>query len=225
MNLGIGDAMNLGWKLAAVLAGHGRPELLESYEPERRSVAETILRNADRGFELEASDSRLLALTRRTVLPLAVPVLARLSPAQHMIFRLFSQTWIRYRSSDAVTQQPPIGHGLRAGDRIPPDLLEVSGCPGGIRHQPLLVTGEQPGHDRASALEHLVRQYVPAGAVVTVALDTPAGRRLAGSGAARIILARPDGHAGYVGPADDLEPLRAYLTRWYHPPARPDPPA
>jgi len=38
-NTGIGDAMDLGWKLAAVVNGWGGPELLTSYERERRPVA------------------------------------------------------------------------------------------------------------------------------------------------------------------------------------------
>ncbi|MFJ4655935.1 FAD-dependent monooxygenase [Nocardia sp. NPDC088792] len=38
-NTGIGDAVNIGWKLAAVLAGWGAPALPASYEPERRAVA------------------------------------------------------------------------------------------------------------------------------------------------------------------------------------------
>src|SRR5262249_13351677 len=35
MNTGIGDAVNLGWKLAALLRGCANPSLLDSYEPER----------------------------------------------------------------------------------------------------------------------------------------------------------------------------------------------
>jgi len=43
LNLGIGDAMNLGWKLAATVQGHAAAGLLESYQRERRPVAEQIL--------------------------------------------------------------------------------------------------------------------------------------------------------------------------------------
>lgn len=39
MNTGIGDAFDLGWKLAATIAGFGGPELIASYESERRPVA------------------------------------------------------------------------------------------------------------------------------------------------------------------------------------------
>ncbi len=45
-NTGIGDAVNIGWKLAAVLAGWGGEDLLESYEAERRPIAERTIREA-----------------------------------------------------------------------------------------------------------------------------------------------------------------------------------
>jgi 2-polyprenyl-6-methoxyphenol hydroxylase-like FAD-dependent oxidoreductase len=44
MNTGIGDAVDLGWKLAATIKGFGGPELLASYQAERRPVG---LRNRD----------------------------------------------------------------------------------------------------------------------------------------------------------------------------------
>ena len=43
LNLGLGDAMNLGWKLAAAVNGDAPPDLLASYETERRPVAEQVL--------------------------------------------------------------------------------------------------------------------------------------------------------------------------------------
>ncbi|WID94973.1 FAD-dependent monooxygenase [Bosea vestrisii] len=46
MNMGIGDAVDLGWKLAAVLQGWGGPELLASYTAERRKVHERTIAEA-----------------------------------------------------------------------------------------------------------------------------------------------------------------------------------
>ncbi len=45
-NTGIGDAVNIGWKLAAVIDGWGGDDLLGSYEAERRPVAEQTIREA-----------------------------------------------------------------------------------------------------------------------------------------------------------------------------------
>ncbi|MEU8687920.1 FAD-dependent monooxygenase [Streptomyces sp. NPDC048665] len=47
MNTGIADAADLGWKLAAELTGWAGPALLDSYEQERRPVAELSLTEAD----------------------------------------------------------------------------------------------------------------------------------------------------------------------------------
>ncbi len=46
LNTGIGDAVDLGWKLGAVLAGWGGPTLLDSYEWERRPIQERVVREA-----------------------------------------------------------------------------------------------------------------------------------------------------------------------------------
>jgi 2-polyprenyl-6-methoxyphenol hydroxylase-like FAD-dependent oxidoreductase len=46
LNTGIGDVTNLSWKLAAVLAGWGGPELLASYDTERRPIGERSVRAA-----------------------------------------------------------------------------------------------------------------------------------------------------------------------------------
>ncbi len=40
MNTGVGDAVDLAWKLAATLQGWGGPNLLRSYEIERRQVGD-----------------------------------------------------------------------------------------------------------------------------------------------------------------------------------------
>jgi 2-polyprenyl-6-methoxyphenol hydroxylase-like FAD-dependent oxidoreductase len=46
MNMGVGDGVDLGWKMAAVLAGWGGPALLESYEIERRPVHQFVIEEA-----------------------------------------------------------------------------------------------------------------------------------------------------------------------------------
>jgi 2-polyprenyl-6-methoxyphenol hydroxylase-like FAD-dependent oxidoreductase len=50
MNTGIGDAVNLAWKLAAVLKENSGAALLESYEPERIAFARRLVATTDRVF-------------------------------------------------------------------------------------------------------------------------------------------------------------------------------
>lgn len=62
MNTGIADAVGLGWRLAAVLAGWGGPDLLDAYEVERMSVGEATSRAAlkiDRDMATIARDPAL----------------------------------------------------------------------------------------------------------------------------------------------------------------------
>lgn len=61
MNSGIGDSHNLAWKLAAVVHGQAGPELLQTYEPERRPVAEANIRQAMINTERTAEVGWVLA--------------------------------------------------------------------------------------------------------------------------------------------------------------------
>jgi len=53
LNTGLGDVDNLGWKLAAILAGWGGTRLLDSYEPERRPVGLRNIAHADTSHNSE----------------------------------------------------------------------------------------------------------------------------------------------------------------------------
>ena len=55
-NTGIGDAVNIGWKLAAVIDGWGGDGLLASYEAERRPIAERTIREATTNMSVLAPE-------------------------------------------------------------------------------------------------------------------------------------------------------------------------
>lgn len=52
MNMGLGDAVDLGWKLAAVIQGWGGKGLLDSYETERKPVHERVMDEAVTNYSL-----------------------------------------------------------------------------------------------------------------------------------------------------------------------------
>jgi 2-polyprenyl-6-methoxyphenol hydroxylase-like FAD-dependent oxidoreductase len=54
LNLGVQDAFNLGWKLAAEVRGWAPEALLDTYQTERRPVAERVLDNTRAQLELQA---------------------------------------------------------------------------------------------------------------------------------------------------------------------------
>ena len=57
LNLGLQDAVNLGWKLAAQIRGWAPEELLDTYETERRPVAEDVLNNTRAQVLLASADA------------------------------------------------------------------------------------------------------------------------------------------------------------------------
>ncbi|WP_433299292.1 FAD-dependent monooxygenase [Actinoplanes sp. CA-030573] len=62
LNTGVQDAVNLGWKLAAVLRGDQDQTLLDTYEVERRPVAERVLENTRAQTALTRPDEHTSAL-------------------------------------------------------------------------------------------------------------------------------------------------------------------
>ncbi|MDI1460798.1 FAD-dependent monooxygenase [Catellatospora sp. KI3] len=56
LNTGLGDAVDLGWKLAAVLAGWGGPALLDSYEGERRPIQQRVIREATANMAVTSTE-------------------------------------------------------------------------------------------------------------------------------------------------------------------------
>ena len=56
MNTGIGDAVNLSWKLASVLQGRAHQSILDSYEPERIAFARRLVATTDQAFAAVTSN-------------------------------------------------------------------------------------------------------------------------------------------------------------------------
>ena len=116
MNTGIGDAVNLAWKLAAVLNGTAVEKLLDSYELERIGFARQLVATTDRAFTLVTSSGRIARLVRTRIVPLLMPLIFRLPGVRPLLFRTVSQTGIQYRKS-------PLSAGstgaIQGGDRLP----------------------------------------------------------------------------------------------------------
>src|SRR5262249_49010730 len=98
MNTGIGDAVNLAWKLAAVLSG-ARASLLASYEPERIGFARRLVAPTDRAFTLVTKQGAVARWLRTRLVPLIAPLMLRLAPVRRFLFRTVSQIGVNYRNS------------------------------------------------------------------------------------------------------------------------------
>ena len=78
MNTGIGDAVNLAWKLADVAARARRRIVLDSYEPERIAFARRLVATTDRAFTGVTSRGAIARLVRLRIVPLLFPLITRL---------------------------------------------------------------------------------------------------------------------------------------------------
>src|SRR5437899_5447399 len=96
MNTGIGDAVNLAWKLAAVLHGRAAPSLIDSYEPERIAFARRLVATTDRAFTGVTSRGAIARLVRLDVVPFLFPSFFALKTVRRSMFRAVSQTAVNY---------------------------------------------------------------------------------------------------------------------------------
>jgi 2-polyprenyl-6-methoxyphenol hydroxylase-like FAD-dependent oxidoreductase len=116
MNTGIGDAINLAWKLAAVVKGRAPDMLLDSYEAERIGFAQRLVASTDRAFTFATGQGALAAFVRTRLVPIVMPILFSFEIARRFAFRTVSQTQINYRGG-------PLSRGtagrVQGGDRLP----------------------------------------------------------------------------------------------------------
>jgi 2-polyprenyl-6-methoxyphenol hydroxylase-like FAD-dependent oxidoreductase len=123
MNTGIGDAINLAWKLAAVLAGRAGEGLLDSYEAERIGFARRLVATTDRIFSFATADGRIAEFMRTRVAPVVIPIVASFGPVRELMFRTGSQINLNYRQGPLSRGTAGQAHG---GDRLP--WVQVDGA-------------------------------------------------------------------------------------------------
>ena len=208
LNLGVQDAVNLGWKLAEVEHGTAPEAMLDSYQAERHPIATRVLRNTMAQTALQRGDERTNAL-RETMAEL----LAMDEPRKR-IAGMMSGLDIRYDLGE--------GHPL-LGRRMPD--LDVVTADGPTRvftslhaARPVLLDLSGDGALDIAGWASRVRRV---DARYTGAWELPVVGEVA---APKAVLIRPDGHVAWVGDGSD-EGLRNALVTWLGPPdAAPDQP-
>jgi 2-polyprenyl-6-methoxyphenol hydroxylase-like FAD-dependent oxidoreductase len=207
MNTGIQDAANLGWKLAFARSSTDPDGLLDTYEEERRPVAQQTLGLTHLLFWAESSTDPVASLLRGVLAPLAAPVVPALLRNRALTtagLRTLSGVRIGYRGSRlSVDGRPRPAGRLRAGDRLPDEPVTCDGRRGRL-HELL----SRPG----------VHLLVAAGAASPLADGQRSSNRvhvhrLTGRAeGAGVVAVRPDGHAGFVGAPADRDGLRRWLS-------------
>lgn len=194
LNLGIGDAMNLGWKLAATLHGTALEGLLDSYTAERHPVGAAIL---------DWSRAQVATMNPGPSAPALRQLVRDLLDTRDGTTHVFSNTSGLTHRYDLGSDQPLVG-------RTAPDFRFDDGTRlGDLLHEGQGVALDfTPGrnlHAAAARWKDRIR-YVPG----------PAGNDL-GFGA---LLIRPDGIVAWAeGQEPDTEAFRHAAIRWFGAPS------
>ncbi len=117
MNTGLGDAVNLGWKLAAVINGWSETKILESYNEERRPFGVQLVHTTDQAFTIMVSRKWFPRFIRTRILPLGLATVLKFNALRRLMFKTISQTRIGYRNS-SLSDGSRSGE-IRSGDRFP----------------------------------------------------------------------------------------------------------
>jgi pentachlorophenol monooxygenase len=234
MNTGIQDAHNLAWKLALAVSGRAAPDLLDSYDAERRPVGEEVVgrtvRSAREGIGADSTDV-------------------------DYVIRREAQLLINYADSPIVSTGAglpatsglraglPATSGLRAGGRAPDATgLTRDAVTGALRlfsllgpsHTVLLYAAEDAGPADVERFEAAGEAAVAAargdanvyliaasGADVdttVLPLIRDAESEFAdaySTGGRTVFVVRPDGYLGYAGGHADVDGLVAHLRRTF----------
>jgi 2-polyprenyl-6-methoxyphenol hydroxylase-like FAD-dependent oxidoreductase len=203
MNTGIGDAVNLGWKLAAVVEGRAHTSLLDSYEPERIGFARTLVSTTDQAFVGVTSSSAMARLVRLHIVPMVVPFLFRSASMRRNIFRRISQTSVDYEGSPLSTGWT---ESVEGGDR----LAWVEHADGDTDNFAPLQSRDWQVHVYGEATPEMRALCAERGLPLHIFGWRPAMRR-AGLWRNAAYLVRPDGYVGLADAAGSAKAVAAYL--------------
>ncbi len=202
LNIGVQDAVNLGWKLAQVVHGTSPENLLDTYHAERHPVGSRVLRNTMALTAIDRCDDRIDALREMMC------ELVQKNEPRKLYVAMISGLDVHYDFGD--------GHPL-LGRRMPD--LEVVTAKGPLRvftllhdGRPVLLNfGEAGGIEiarwtsRVKVIEAKYQGVWELPALGVVAAPTA-------------VLIRPDGYVAWVGDLTQ-EGLADALTTWFGPPA------
>lgn len=207
LNMGILDAVNLGWKLAQVVRGTSPESLLDTYQAERHPIVARALESTLATTAIQRGDDRTNALRA------AMTEMLQMDEPRKRYAGMISGLDIRY---DLGAGHPLLGRRMPDLDVVTADgprrvftLLHAA--------RPVLLDLGAPGAlDLAIApwtdrVQHISARY-------TGAWELPV---LGAVAAPAAVLVRPDGHVAWVGDGTD-HGLRDALTTWFGPECRPD---
>jgi 2-polyprenyl-6-methoxyphenol hydroxylase-like FAD-dependent oxidoreductase len=203
MNTGIGDAVNLGWKLAEVLQERASPELLDSYEPERIGFAQALVSTTDRAFTPLVAGGIQGEFTRRILAPFFMTIATRFALSKRAMFRLVSQIQIHY--SKSFLSEGKAGD-VEGGDRLPWIRMATTDNFASLRSLDWQV------HVYGNVNHSFTAECNGFGLPLHVFPWTESAKK-AGLQQGAAYLIRPDGHVALASSKQDAGKLRSFVNR------------
>jgi 2-polyprenyl-6-methoxyphenol hydroxylase-like FAD-dependent oxidoreductase len=227
MNMGIQDAFNLGWKLSLVLRNGANPQLLDSYEAERKPVDEAVIRQTDRATRVVSLHGTVARFIRDHMMSL----LTQIPAVAETLGEGLSGLAINYRHSPIIEEHAAGRAGPAAGDRAPDAPLVAAKGQASLRlynlfaehRHILLLLGNDPEAlpptmprfpDSVFAVYRIVPPGTSGGDYVDC--ESVVAKRYGSTPIAYLI--RPDGYVGFRCDQRTLsENLSHYLAKLFSP--------
>jgi len=209
MNTGLQDAYNLAWKLALVINGKAKENLLDTYHEERNPIAETLLKTTDRMFAFMSQNDTINFLMRMYLVPSVLPALMRIKSFRRMFFLLTSQTEINYEESSLSKGE---SKKIKAGMRFPYLKLLLNDQIVSAFHliranstSPFLMLYYNVNQQPLSAYNFIKNIIIERNNFNDEALNN------AGFSSSFYCLLRPDNYIGYIDSTFDVEEFNNYI--------------
>ena len=204
MNCCMQDAFNLGWKLALVMKGYARPELLDTYETERRPVAEQVIWAASSLHDIFMRHGKDIASRTPTMFD-----------PEYTKKVVNTCSGVAYTYRDYIEKPVALTeiNGPAIGDRAPDVDFERGGTLFDRLRNAYFTLLVMPGEgDGPLDTGDLQRRFSPLLAVETLPRSEALSKRY-GPGDGRLFLVRPDGYIGFKCRAAENHLLQEALER------------
>ena len=213
LNCCMQDAYNLGWKLAFVVKKQARATLLDTYEAERRPIAEQVIWAASSLHEIFMGHGKDIALRAEKIRDPAFldAVVGRCSGISYTY-----RDYVAKHENLAATEGPAIG------DRAPDANLDGRRTLFDLTRHPrctlLVLMAADGGAGRVELeLKPLVHRFKTVLDMHVVLPSDSLEQRYGKSPHDRLLLIRPDGYVGFSCRLAEIKRLELYLTEWFSP--------
>ena len=225
MNTGMQDMINLGWKLAMVMKGQAKPELLETYSEDRLPVIQNVLKRTEGLTHTIGSESTLF----RSVFNYVAPWIASMENIEQNTTEHMSQLAFNYRESPLSGSSGHSGE-LRAGDRLPDFPVSVLDREGSAEREPrpatifsllnpsrfTLLSSNVPDATKThSEIQRTIRPWRDL--ICEYQIAAVPGQHLFekyfGAGPSTVLV-RPDGYVAFTGSGTSARELAEYCDKW-----------